>query len=577
MTLPIPRPESLWARQNLTLGLMLAALHLAVVLDLGSGASGALLLAHFGLFLLWQPVWQGARELVPGQALLVVAVGGVLAWWSAWWLVGVWMSVLFSLIGGHVPALRTGRQRVASLLAALYLLAMLLMWVVPNLLGAAESYSSLALATIHFGLALPVAAIPLLAAGPAEERPRYAIDLVYSVLLFLLVAVLVLGAFFVQQITRGEYVTVLARTVLGIAGVMLLLSWLWDPRGGFEGVGQLLSRYFLGLGMPFERWMHSLASLSEREPDPERFLARAVEELLQLPWLSGVSWSTAGGRGTSANAAGVSTRYVFGGMTIELFTRRRPSPAMLLHMRLFAQLLGHYYDARVREEAQRRSAYLQAIYETGSRLTHDVKNLLQSLRSLCSAAESTDSADAEALQRLIQRQLPQITQRLQTTLEKLDVSAASPAVEDSAALDWWRALVQRYAHEGVAFRVDAVPSTARLPADLFDSVAENLLRNALAKRRRQEAARVSAVLRHDAKGCRLEVSDDGTQVPEEAARQLFTAPVRSEDGLGVGLYQSARHAAERGYQLILAVNHSGLVTFSLHPAPAESGTRAAAA
>ena len=42
-----------WTRQNLMLGLMLLALHLALLSGLGSGASRALLLAHFGLFLLW--------------------------------------------------------------------------------------------------------------------------------------------------------------------------------------------------------------------------------------------------------------------------------------------------------------------------------------------------------------------------------------------------------------------------------------------------------------------------------------------------------------------------------------------
>jgi hypothetical protein len=568
-------PESLWARQNLTLGLMLAALHLSLVLDLDGGASGAFLLAHFGLFLLWQPVWQGGRDLVPSQAALVVAVGGALAWWTSWWLLALWTAVLFSLIGGNVPAMRTGRQRLASLLAALYLLAMLLMWVVPNLFGATAEYSQFALGTIRFGLALLVAAIPLLATEPRRERPRYTIDLVYSVLLFLLVVVLVLGAFFVQQVTRGDYVMALAKTVLGIAGVMLLLSWLWDPRGGFEGIGQLLSRYFLSLGMPFERWMYSLASISEREPDPERFLAGAIEEMLGLPWLSGASWNTARGSGSSGSTTRVGTRFNFGDMTVELYTRWRPSPALLLHMRLLAQLLGDYYDAKVREEAQRRTAYLQAIYETGSRLTHDVKNLLQSLRSLCSAAETTGSADAEALQRLIQRQLPQIAQRLQVTLDKLDARRTPGEPEMSPAGEWWRALGQRYAHEGVEFRARPLPAEVRLPADLFDSVADNLLQNGLEKRRRREASRVTATLDCDDGRCTLKVSDDGALVPDELARQFFSSPVLSEDGLGVGLYQSARHANERGYGLRLESNRDGEVSFVLSPAQPQRGLQAA--
>ena len=46
----------------------------------------------------------------------------------------------------------------------------------------------------------------------------------------------------------------------------------------------------------------------------------------------------------------------------------------MLHMRLLARLLADYHEAKVREEVQRRTAYLQAIYETGSRLTHDVNS-----------------------------------------------------------------------------------------------------------------------------------------------------------------------------------------------------------
>ena len=112
-----------WARPNLSLGLMLLALHAALVLGLGTGASRALLLAHFGLFLLWQPVWQGTRRLVPSRALMVVAGGGALAWWGTWPLLGLWLALLFALIGGNVPGMRALRPRIAPLLAALYLLA----------------------------------------------------------------------------------------------------------------------------------------------------------------------------------------------------------------------------------------------------------------------------------------------------------------------------------------------------------------------------------------------------------------------------------------------------------------------
>ncbi len=554
-------PQALWTRQNITLSLMLLALHFALMVDLGSGPARALLLTHFGLFLLWQPVWQGTQRLEPGRATLLVAGGGVLVWWSSWWLIALWLAVLFSLIGGNVPAMRSARERFASLLSALYLLAMLLVWVVPKLFQAAE-FSDLAIATVRYGLLLPLVTIPFLHAEVRRDRPRYAIDLVYSVLLFLLVVVLVLGAFFIQQVSHGDYPVALAQTLTAIAALMMILSWLWDPRGGFAGIGQLLSRYFLSLGMPFERWMHSLANLAEQESDPDRFLSQAVQEMLELPWLSAIEWTAGDNRGSSGTTAGTGTAYTFGGLTLRLYTKWRPSPALMLHMRLLARLLADYHEAKVREEVQRRTAYLQAIYETGSRLTHDVKNLLQSLRSLCSAAETSNSSDAEALRRLIQRQLPQITQRLQSTLDKLDARRPGQ-VEQVSAADWWRALAQRYAHEAIEFATVRLPPTARLPGELFDSVADNLLQNALEKRRRSETTRIEVALRSETAGCRLIVTDAGSPIPESMARQFFAAPVPSDTGLGVGLYQSARHARELGYALRLDANAQGSVRFVL--------------
>jgi C4-dicarboxylate-specific signal transduction histidine kinase len=132
-------------------------------------------------------------------------------------------------------------------------------------------------------------------------------------------------------------------------------------------------------------------------------------------------------------------------------------------------------------------------------------------------------------------------------------------VERVAAAEWWRTLAQRYAHEGIEFATVRLPPAAQVPGELFDSVADNLLQNALEKRRRGETNRIEAALKCDASGCRLSVSDAGAAIPEAMARQFFTAPVPSDSGLGVGLYQSARHALELGFTLRLDTNAQGAV------------------
>jgi signal transduction histidine kinase len=244
-----------------------------------------------------------------------------------------------------------------------------------------------------------------------------------------------------------------------------------------------------------------------------------------------------------------------------IYSRWAVSAAMLLHLKLLAQMVGHFYEAKQREHAQRQNAYTHAIYETGARLTHDVKNLLQSLKSLCSAAASSSPDQALALQSLVQRQLPQITQRLNITLEKLrsPLDAGSRPIETSA---WWSNLMQRYEHAKVEFAVDGRVGELTLPAELFDSVADNLIENACNKAAQSEDFRVRVTF-SAVHGGTLTVTDNGLPVPRNIVYQLFAGPVQSETGLGVGLYQSSRLANDLGYVLSLASNEPGEVSFVL--------------
>ncbi len=557
-------------RQEHWLSLMLLALHGGLVLELTDPLARALLTTHFGLFLLWQPLWRGEQRLVIRQVVLILIAGAFLVVAGSWWLMALWLSVLFSLIGGNMPGIRNVRQRVGSFLAALYLLSILLMWVVPHLFKE-QAFPGFVHLIVAYGLLLPAALIFFIRTEKTERQTVYALDLFYSVLLFLLVVVLVLGSFVIKQLSHGNYVVALTQTLFAIALFLIVLSLLWDPRAGFVGIGQLVTRYFLSVGIPFERWMHSLAGLAERVDDADKFAVLAAEELAVLPWVAGVRWKAVGGSGLVGEQTRHATEFSFGGLGLAVYTRFSPSPALVLHIRLLARLLGDYYVSKVRAAQQHRNAYMQAIYETGSRLTHDVKNLLQSLRSLCNAAETSGEADAEAVRWLMRRQLPQIAQRLQITLDKL-ASEVSSADEQSKAFDWWESLKRRYAYEPVIFLESGLTpeSEGMLHAELFDSVSDNLLQNALQKRRLAPALSITITLESHDNGSVLKVCDDGKPVDEGIVQRLFEAPATSsKTGLGVGLYQASRFANERGYSLRLAENEEGRVCFELAPADDE--------
>ena len=549
-------------RQEHWLSLTLLALHGALLLELGDPLAKALLLSHFGFFLLWQPLWRGEQKLIPGQAVLIIGAAVLLIAAGSWWLMALWLAVLFSLIGGNVPGIKNIRQRVVSLLAAVYLLAILLTWVVPHLFPE-QSFPTILTMVVRYGLVAPVIAIFFIRTERSQTSSAYSVDLFYSLLLFLMIVVLVLGAFVIKEVSHGNYVISLAQALIVIAGLLVALSLLWDPRAGFAGIGQLLTRYFLSMGVPFERWMHSLAALADRERDPDKFVIVAAHEMSELPWLSGVQWEGRGSNGIAGGATKYPTAFTFGGLTLTLYTRWSPSPALVLHIRLLARLLGDYYDAKVREQEQRRNAYVQAIYETGSRLTHDVKNLLQTLRSLCAAAETSNENDAEAVRLLMLRQLPQITQRLQITLDKLKTKP--PIGEDkTAGAQWWQGFRQRFAHERIEFDTGGLPEDAMLPSDLFESAAENFLQNALEKRKLENDLRIVVRLQWR-DGFVLSVCDDGVPVADSLAAQLFNSSVQSNSGLGVGMYQVSRFAREQGYEVTLDSNTPGNVCFTLAP------------
>lgn len=539
------------------LGLMLLALHAAAVADAEPAIARAFLLAHYGLFLLWQPLVRSEARIEPRLALPVFAMAALLVLVDSAWVMALWLAILAGLVGA-VAASQTARsQRLTYLLALAYLLALLLAWVLPQTLAGALPAELRA--AVRYGLPLLPLAVLFL---PATRRGTASstLDFVYGLMLSLLVIVLALGVFAVVAVAKASYAWALVQTLLGMAALLLALAWLWNPRAGFAGLGQVTSRYLLSVGLPFEAWAQRLATLAERERDPESFVRDALADLHELDWIRGGHWRAARGEGGFGEDAAHRVEHVFHGLALAWYSARPLTPALALHVRLLSQLLGYFYAAKVREQTLREQAYSQAIHDTGARLTHDVKNILQSLKTLLAAADMSTPEDSERLLALMKRQLPQLAARLSQTVDKLKQPAEMDVVHVPAQA-WWAALQTRYEHDEVQFQADALDDTP-LPQDLFDSVADNLLTNALRKRQSDSDIRVAARLALQPL-VSLEVSDSGAPAPEHVARNLFLSPVASDFGLGVGLYQAARQAAKTGFRLELPENRAGRVTFRL--------------
>lgn len=553
----VQRPQQQWG-----LALLLLSLHGVMIWGFDSFLAKALLLSHYGLFLLWQPIWRGEQRLSPTTALLFVGGGALLVFTVNWWVLAFWLSMLFGLLGGRIFSTRAKLLRLGYLIAAGYLLTALMLWVVPKLLNAPGNIARIEEFLI-FTLPLLPASLFFLKTERRESQQTLVFDFFYSLLLLLLAVILVLGSFVIESSSHAEYPDILLRLLFGMAVALLMLSWLWNPRAGFMGIGQLLSRYLLSVGMPFEQWLNKIATLEEMQSSAAEFATAAVAELAVLPWISGGYWHIPETGGKFGVASGHQATFDYRDFSLTLYTRWQLTPALLLHIKLLTRLLGEFYVAKRREEALKESAYMLAVHETGSRLTHDIKNLVQSLSTLCTAANQTAQQDEDKLIGLIQRQLPQLNRRLELTLDKL----REPQLERQHTVmvsTWWRGLKKRYAGNGIIFASHGVPSGVAVNSDAFDNIVDNLLQNVLEKIKVEESLEVCVDLNYKDRLI-LEVSDNGRAIPEHIAGQMFRTHVISESGLGIGLYFAARQAQRMGYELRLGENRDGRVCFTLTP------------
>ena len=534
-------------------------LHLTAMRGVEDFWARALMLAHFGLFILWQPFMRGEQSLTPSQLGVIAVVCVLVLFFWSWWLMLLWLGLLAGVVGGKVFMFQERWQRYFHLTVLLYLVSLLLIWVFPQLLPAVSQPAELKQFT-QYGLPL---LFPLLLFMPAKaetgETPQV-VDFFYSAFLFMIIALLVLGSFAFMTLGELSYPVALTYSLLLLAAILLLLGLTWNPRAGFAGLGMLFSRYLLSVGLPFEQWLYFLAELSQAELQPERFLRQACAGMGKLPWVSGGTWRSSAYSGEFGQPNKNAVEYSDRELHLRVYTQYNLSPALSWHFQLLGQMLGEFYTAKLREQKLQQQSYVQAVHETGARMTHDVKNLLQSLNVLCAAAEQEEGRSDE-LQALMRRQLPVITQRLQQTLDKLR-QPASDTGREVPARDWWTGLQRSYAGQNIEFLDGGIRADARLPEELFASAADNLIQNALAKRRQQGGFPISVGFACD-DTVRMEVSDAGTAIAPQIASELLRGPVSSESGLGIGLYQVARHAETCGYALALAHNADGRVCFVL--------------
>ena len=549
-------------RRGLLLAL-LAVLYLVLWQGPYTTLGKSLFVVHAGIFMLWQPFVHGEQRLswasLLGLSTVVLAAGAFLQGW----MMVLWIMVLAGIVGGKVLLFGARASRLFYLLALAFLVVALLLLAAPLVVVQAKPPEAI-LWLGKAGLPLILVTMALLPRVSEVETIREVVDFVYSLFVFLLLAVLLLGSLAAMLLLGSGYVEALLQTLLLTGAMLLLLGLMANPRSGVSGVGGLISRYLLSIGLPIEQWLEALANLALREEDPQAFLEQACAEIAQqLPWVRGGEWIAGGSKGSFGVTDGRRWEFSHGGMVLVFYTLHALSPTLIWHYNLLAQLLAQFHADKLRALALKQLSYMQAIHETGARLTHDVKNLLQSLNALCSAGSEPGAESSRDYQSLLRRQLPAISDRLADTLAKLNAPQSLSAARWVPASGWWMDLRQRMAAlDWISFKAEPLIA-GELPAEVFSGVVDNLIRNAAEKHLREPAIRVQVELGRNDAGFELIFCDDGSAMADSVASSLFLGPVSSESGYGIGLYHAARYANAAGYRLELAGNRLGRVCFRL--------------
>src|SRR5882672_6426292 len=202
---------------------MLVLLHLASMRGADDFWARGLMLAHFGLFILWQPFMRGEQRLTTTHMVAIMAVAlGVLYFLNSL-LLALWVSVLAGIVGGKVFLFQARWLRRFYLAVLLYLISLLLVWIVPNSFVRVPLPNEVELFA-RYGL--PVLFLVMIAI-PAEtdsaETPQV-VDFFYAAMIVLLLIALALGSFAFMTVGKIDYITALSFSMLIIAGVLLILS-----------------------------------------------------------------------------------------------------------------------------------------------------------------------------------------------------------------------------------------------------------------------------------------------------------------------------------------------------------------
>jgi len=512
----------------------------------------------YGLFLLWQPLWSKQEKIRRGPVVMATLVFVLLAYRFPNESLVFFALILSGLIGSRLLGQTAFRS--FDLLALLIIMLEMAVGLVP------DTFAQIHLPALFGDYMQTVILVPVLlfyfAPNPDHQKQeRSQVDLMHGLLAATLLFIVLLGGIVINLLYGVDYIDGLLLTVFIVATLTIGISWFWNPGVGYSGIGVLWNRYAMTIGGPFETWINTLTTLIEEHYlSPSDYLEAVCDHLVENDWLNAIEWHFENSKIGVGDRVGTRLEHRLDDkLTLVLYFKADPGTALAQHTILLIRMAYQFYLAKLNQEKVRAQEHFATIHHTGARLTHDVKNILQSIKTSLDILEK--DKDTPASQKLLASNLKQIGARLQSTLDKLRAPRLNTHISLVDCHKWMERIQKQHnTNTRISFQSD-VENNLVVPVDLFDSVAENLINNAL---RKSSATAVELRLLSSDDIILLSVCDDGEAISPEIENSLFSRPVSSGSGMGIGLYQSAIMARAFNFELELSQNERGRVCFNLY-------------
>ncbi len=391
-------------------------------------------------------------------------------------------------------------------------------------------------------------------------------DYVSTLLFALIMGFLLLFAVVIESTTELSFPVSIA-TTLGIGiGFTACITLAWAPFSKW-GLGTVIARHLFPTNVSLEKWAQRMSNLAMVAEDADQFLASATSELRSVAGLERIEWRI--GK-SSSSTEGSRTRHrmshELSPLVFTLYSRRYTSHIRALVNYFRLEVLVHFYSSKLREVRYAKEQGSLIIRETGLRLSHDIKNILHSIKAI---GGLSGTASDEKIASLARNQLPEIGRRLEDALKTIDQPELEKAraTQRISALLWWGRTTKRFEHIIDHLELDdGIDERDMVPARLYDRAAENFVSNALKKKETEHGLKITIALHRLASGgIGLSVTDTGTGIGGKLATRLFHAKTKSFNGAGIGLFDLHGEACEERHEVALDENCQGKVRFSIRP------------